>query len=262
MAETIEEERNRKTQYRASLHPFYVTMEEFRNELHEYTKTRLMNHSPFWNFMKIFYHGGLKKKDCKKVDEDIKRMEGVMLSATAHITKPEGNFIINTYFKGDKVTKVMIDDALRAAIRDKKQQKPRDVYWLGDKTYVGGLNIKNQFYTPTFAGWSLPEMHKDMIEARKVDRKPNVVELQSLKDGEIHMEELETPSFGEWMNVNSEEMRNEGERVQERMRELIGSLEETTAQSNSTQEECNKAQELLQKLTAENEKLKEKNEAF
>ncbi|KAL6199309.1 hypothetical protein ACLB2K_029093 [Fragaria x ananassa] len=207
--------------------------------------------------------------------------EGVMLNAAGHITKPEGNFIINTYFKGDKVTKVMIDDALRVAIHDKKQQKPRDVvclltmsifatfffcgsgstlswklvetctydmtlknynwaqiildylhqglskkkedkdvalsgclplmmYWLGDKTYVGGLNSMNQFYTPTFARWSLPEMHKalveltndqleDMIEAREVDRKPNVVELQSLEDAEIHMEELETPSFGEWV---------------------------------------------------------------
>ncbi|KAL6217331.1 hypothetical protein ACLB2K_010548 [Fragaria x ananassa] len=161
MAETIEEEeRNRKTQYRASVHPFYVTMEDYRNELHEHTKTRLMNHSPFWYFMKIFYHGGLKKKDCKKVDKDIKKMvnaynveqkgfmfgerlriisvddvsnifgvpkEWVMLNAIAHISKPEGNFIINTYFKGDKVTKVMIDDALRAAIRDTKQQRPRDV---------------------------------------------------------------------------------------------------------------------------------------
>ena len=38
-----------------------------------------------------------------------------------------------------------------------------------------------------------------MIEAREVDRKPNVVELQSLEDAEIHMEELETPSFGEWV---------------------------------------------------------------
>ncbi|KAL6199308.1 hypothetical protein ACLB2K_029092 [Fragaria x ananassa] len=308
MADTV------KTQYRASLHPWYVTMEEYLNVLHDHTKTRLMNHSPFWNFMKIFYHGGMKKKDCKKVDEDIRRMinaynveqkgfmfgerlriisvddvsnifgvpkEGVMLNAAAHITKPEGNFIINTYFKGDKVTKVMIDDALRVAIHDKKQQKPRDVvclltmsifatfffcgsgstlswklvetctddmtlknynwaqiildylhqglskkkedkdvalsgclplmmYWLGDKTYVGGLNSMNQFYTPTFARWSLPEMHKalveltndqleDMIEAREVDRKPNVVELQSLEDAEIHMEELETPSFGEWV---------------------------------------------------------------
>ncbi|KAL6222116.1 hypothetical protein ACLB2K_005508 [Fragaria x ananassa] len=225
--------------------------------------------------------------------------EGVMLNATTHITKPEGNFIINTYFKGDKVTKVMIDDSLRAAIRDKKQQKPRDVVclmtmsifatfifcgsgstlsWKLVETCTDDMTLKNYNWAQIILDYHHQGLIKkkedkdmalsgclplmlDMIEAHEVDRKPDVVELQSLKDGEIHMEELETPSFGEWMNANYEEMRNEGERAQERMRELIGSLEETTAQSNSTQEECNKAQELLQKLKAENEKLKEKNEA-
>lgn len=178
---------------------------------------------------------------------------------------------------------------------------PLILYWLVDKIDIGGRIERHQTVTePTFMFWSLIEVHKSLVKLtnselevmfeRKGQKEevPTVVAatLQEIKDTleqikgnnpdraveaedqhmtedeDINDEDFETPTFGDWRNTGTQELKKEGETAQRRMKEIINSLEETTTQQSLTQEESDKTQLLLKELTEENDKLQRKNEVY
>ncbi|XP_040369583.1 high mobility group nucleosome-binding domain-containing protein 5-like [Rosa chinensis] len=79
---------------------------------------------------------------------------------------------------------------------------------------------------------------------------------------ELREEDFVTPTFGEWHQKTTQERRKEEAESQKRMKDLIGSLEEATTQMSLSQEENQKTQDLLKKLTEENEKLARQNDRY
>ncbi|XP_062017675.1 uncharacterized protein LOC133734029 isoform X2 [Rosa rugosa] len=266
------EQRDRLPQYRASLQSFNEKMKTYRKVISPDAIMRLTS-SPFWDIIKVFHLQFLEDSECKKVDEDILRMvraydtkkqgfvldqtvhkitaedvvtclgvrlQGVAFPLNKHHQKPKNNGIIDKYFAdAKKVTKVMVDNALKEALKDPKKQVPSDVaslivmnlfisflfctsgytlswklvevctdwtswrqyswaslildhlhnglskkqqekdvalsgclplimYWLADKTNIGGAIKRHERATPTFIKWSLVELHKEMVKLTNV----------------------------------------------------------------------------------------------
>ncbi|XP_040372402.1 neurofilament medium polypeptide-like [Rosa chinensis] len=160
---------------------------------------------------------------------------------------------------------------------------PLIMYWLAEKTKMGGAIKRNELGSPNFIRWSLIELHKEMekltneqIEEmfdRKLTEEDLEVAMHDIRgrnrgvaseesNEELREEDFVTPTFGEWHQKTNQERRKEEAESQKRMKDLIGSLEEATTQMSLSQEENQKTQDLLKKLTEENEKLARQNDRY
>ncbi|XP_024161254.1 uncharacterized protein LOC112168364 isoform X2 [Rosa chinensis] len=281
------EQRDRLPQYRASLQSFNEKMKTYRKVISP-DAIMMLTSSPFWDIIKVFHLQFLEDSECKKVDEDILRMvmaydtkkqgfvldqtihkitaedvatclgvrlQGVAFPLNKHHQKPKNNGIIDKYFAdAKKVTKVMVDNALKEALKDPKKQVPIDVaslivmnlfisflfctsgytlswklvevctdwtswrqyswaslildhlhnglskkqqekdvalsgclplimYWLADKTNIGGVIKRHERATPTFIKWSLVELHKEMVKLTNV-------QIEEMFDQKVTVEDL------------------------------------------------------------------------
>ncbi|XP_024177737.2 protein FAM9A-like [Rosa chinensis] len=157
---------------------------------------------------------------------------------------------------------------------------PLIMYWLAEKTKMGGAIKRNELGSPNFIRWSLVKLHKEMekltneqIEEmfdRKLTDEDLEVAMNDIRgrnrgvasDEELREEDFVTPTFGDWHQKTTQERRKEEAESQKRMKDLIGSLEEATTQMSLSQEENQKTQGLLKKLTEENEKLARQNDRY
>ncbi|KAM5562245.1 neurofilament medium polypeptide-like [Rosa sericea] len=166
-----------------------------------------------------------------------------------------------------------------------KKQEDKDVNLSGClplimKTKMGGAIKRNELGTPNFIRWSLVELHKEMekltneqIEEmfdRKLTEEDLEVAMHDMRgrnrgvasDEKLREEDFVTPTFGDWHKKTTQERRKEEAESQKRMKNIIGLLEEATTQTSLSQEENQKTQDLLKKLTEENEKLARQNDRY